>query len=122
MHHGFAPSASEELLGGGHFAPLKVVETWFLVQRVSDLISFLRSRAVHGNEPFYLFFGDLLSRETDSFEVGFDTTSASFEIDVQAQLTMSLASKIEGHVTESLIKKCLATELSIFDLRCEPSI
>ena len=92
MHHGFESSATE-ILEGGRSAPLKVVETWFLVQRVSDLISFLRSRAADGNEPFYSFFGDLLSRETDSVEVGFDLTFAWLEIDVLAQLAESKLSR-----------------------------
>ena len=89
MHHGFDPSASEELLGGGQSAPLKVVETWFLVQTVSDLISFLRSRSAHGNEPFYFFGGDVLSRETDAMGVVFNLTPAPSEMDVQAQCLVS---------------------------------
>ena len=94
MHHGFAPSASEELLGGGHSAPLKVVETLFLVQRVSDLISFLRSRSAHGNEPFYLFWGDVLSRETDAVGVGFNVPPAPFEMDLQTQCLVNKSKKL----------------------------
>ena len=78
---------------GGRFAPLKVVETWFLVQRVSDLIPFLRSRTAHGNEPLYPFFGDVLSEETDAVGVGFDLTLARLEIDIQAQIPESKLSR-----------------------------
>ena len=92
MHYGFGSSRSE-LLEGGRFAPLKVVETWFLVQRVSDLITFLRSRTSHGDEPFYSFFGDVISEKTDALGVGFDLTFAWLEIDVQAQLPESKLSR-----------------------------
>ena len=105
MHHGFAPSASEELLGGGHFAPLKVVETWFLVQRVSDLISFLRSRSAHGNEPFYLFWGRCtLERNWRSGSL-IQCASCTF----WDGLTDAVSGKQEqkAHVTEFLIKNAL---------------
>ena len=115
MHHGFESSATE-ILERGRSAPLKVVETWFLVQRVSDLISFLRSRTADGNEPFYLFFGDVLSRETDAVEVEFNMTSAAFEVDVQAQRMESRRLirqiRIDGNQLASKSEKLMSQNLS----------